>query len=335
MDKTLFSSHKIEDRSHLSFIKREIHTRVAQAGFSATRAAEIDIIVAELTSNLIKHAGAGELLFRVSKAGAVPVLELLSLDNGNGISNLHQMMRDGASTTKTLGQGLGAMQRLSDFFQVYTQPKWGTVTYVRVGAPLPEAYKGMSVRYFSLAKEGETLCGDGGHIKQTKDGIQVLLGDGLGHGAFAHAAVQAAIESFRLCPQREPAEVLRCMHKDVRKTRGLVASVAALDFKTMNWHVCGVGNILTRFYQGILVKSCLSYNGIIGLNIPNTLNDHLLPSEPNQYLIMCSDGLSSRWDLSKYPALYKCDPLVWAAVIYKDFSRRNDDASILLGKVII
>ncbi|HEY9488685.1 MAG TPA: anti-sigma regulatory factor, partial [Chryseosolibacter sp.] len=64
MDNT-FTSYKIEERSYASYIKREIHNHVVRAHFPETLIAEIDIIVSELSTNIIKHAGSGELLFRV------------------------------------------------------------------------------------------------------------------------------------------------------------------------------------------------------------------------------------------------------------------------------
>jgi hypothetical protein len=48
---------------------------------------------------------------------------------------------------------------------------------------------------------------------------------------------------------------------------------------------------------------------------------------------MCSDGIQTRWDLNRYPAILKYDSTVLAAAIYKDFTRGNDDASVLIAKV--
>ena len=58
------------------------------------------------------------------------------------------MMKDGSSSTNTLGHGLGAINRLSDFFQIYSMRDWGTVSYSGSNKNLPptEIYKvGMEV----------------------------------------------------------------------------------------------------------------------------------------------------------------------------------------------
>ena len=110
MDNT-FSVYKIDDRSLIPFIKREIHNLALQLGFTAHRAAETDIIVAELTSNLIKYADGGDLLYRAHYGGAQNEIEIYCLDKGLGIENVAKIMNDGYSTSNTLGHGLGAIKR--------------------------------------------------------------------------------------------------------------------------------------------------------------------------------------------------------------------------------
>jgi hypothetical protein len=47
---------------------------------------------------------------------------------------------------------------------------------------------------------------------------------------------------------------------------------------------------------------------------------------------MNSDGLVTNWRLNQYPGLMKKDPVVIAAVLYRDFSRGRDDVAILVVK---
>ena len=42
------------------------------------------------------------------------------------------MMQDGMSTTNTMGHGLGSIKRLSDTFELYSQPGWGTIILSRI-----------------------------------------------------------------------------------------------------------------------------------------------------------------------------------------------------------
>jgi anti-sigma regulatory factor (Ser/Thr protein kinase) len=338
MDNTPFTSYLIEDRSFVSYIKREIHNLVKD-NFSSQRTGEIDIIVSELASNIIKHAKKGELLYRFFKAKDNPVFEVIALDNGPGIKDLHLMMKDGASSTNTLGQGLGAIKRLSNFSQIYSPTNAGTITYCQICSEdqddLPEELeKKILIRAISIAKPGEKECGDGYCIKKEGTRIKLIMGDGLGHGPLAQLAAKTAIVSFNNnIKENDPVDILKAIHNDVKKTRGLVATVVILDTKEKNIKLCGIGNIACRLYNGIVLKSNMSYNGIVGLNIPNTINHTSTPLEKNQTLILCSDGITSRWDLSKYTFILKYDPIIMAAIIYRDHGRKTDDMSILIAKV--
>lgn len=335
MDKP-FTSYRIEERSYLAYVKREIRNQVSQSLFNKNRAGEIDIIVSELASNLVKHAGNGELLYRIFQTESDATFEIISIDKGPGMSDAKGMIKDGISTTKTLGQGLGAVSRLSDTFEIFSMNNWGTIAYSKVllkkEGPVNKSDR-LKVRGLLIPKANEVLCGDGYATRSTRDEIHFFLGDGLGHGQYAFEAVKKAADFFLMCEESNPVDIIRQMHENVRKTRGLVAVVAVFNFKTNVWRICGVGNILARIYSGLMFKNYSSYNGIVGLTIPTSIKESVIEGEKNQYIIMCSDGLKTHWDLQKYPSILKYDATIAAAALYKDFVRRTDDASILIGKI--
>jgi hypothetical protein len=47
---------------------------------------------------------------------------------------------------------------------------------------------------------------------------------------------------------------------------------------------------------------------------------------------MCSDGLTTHWDLAGYPGLRARSAPVIAGVLYRDFSRRRDDVTVVVAK---
>jgi anti-sigma regulatory factor (Ser/Thr protein kinase) len=340
MDKS-FTSYQVEERSFVSYIKREIHQQASRGKFSEVEVAEIDIIVSEISSNLIKHVGSGELLYRFDEDDNSSTFEIISIDKGKGMDTA-LMMKDGNSTTKTLGHGLGAIERLSDASQVYSIPGWGTICYaMRTSKKNGEQSVrkngngiDLEVRALCVNRPRETVCGDGYRVKRSAAELKIFFGDGLGHGPHAKEAIDRAGDFFMNCPLSDPVEIIRMMHVDVRRTRGLVATIAVLNRKTNEWTICGVGNTIVRMYNGIQYKNYMSYNGTIGLNLPNSMNATTIRAERNQHLIICSDGIQSRWDLSRYPSIYKYDNTVLAAAIYKDYTRGNDDSSVLIAKVI-
>jgi anti-sigma regulatory factor (Ser/Thr protein kinase) len=327
---------RADDRSYFALLKKEIHARAVAAGFSARRVGEVDIIVAELVTNLVKHASGGQILVKGVEEKGRKGIEILSIDNGPGMNDVNRMMSDGVSTTNTLGHGLGSIKRLADVFQVYSQKEWGTLALVRVfakAAPLNAKPLPAEVRSVVLPKPGETECGDGFFCEMEGPVIRMFLGDGLGHGADAAHAVQAAGAAFLECTESDPPEIIRYINERVRKTRGLVGTVALFDTQKMEWQLCGVGTIATRIITAASARNYMAYNGIIGHNVPRTLNTQVIPWEKGQNLVMCSDGIRSRWDLARYPALLRHDLALLGAALIKDFARLTDDMSVAACKI--
>lgn len=335
MDRTCYS-YKVEDKSYVSFLKREIHNLATNAGFSSQRTGEIDIIVSELSSNLIKFVGVGEFLYRIATDAKGDFFELFCIDAGRGIPNLAQMMKDGSTTSQTLGQGLGAVKRLSDASSIYTLRNWGTVVHSKIYKEVQPNFvrrENIELGVVQVNMPGEAQCGDGYAVKYAHGGVFFFLGDGLGHGDHAYDAVQAAITAFKACRERSLVSIFQYIHQEVKKTRGLVGTIAFLDFKTNKWSLCGIGNISTSIFTGLEVKNYTPYNGIIGLNIPRTLTESVFEVQKFQTLVMHSDGLRSRWNLSSLAGLLKHPSSIIAGTLFKEHARRTDDMSVLVAKV--
>ena len=141
------------------------------------------------------------------------------------------------------------------------------------------------------------------------------------------------MRAFQETSETDPVEIIRFINASVKKTRGLVATVAVFDFESRNWHFCGVGNISTRISSASFVKNYTPYNGIVGLNLPNTLKATEIPYEKGQHVIMCSDGLKSRWDTIRYPSILRYDLSILTASLAKDFARHTDDLSVMACKL--
>jgi len=329
-------SFAADDRSYFSLIKKEIHRAAMDAGMEPARINEIDLIVAEMTSNLFKYGDDGEILLGVFPNGGSPYIELISIDNGPGMVNPAKMMVDGVSTTNTLGHGLGSMKRLSDTFELYSQIGWGTIALSRIYSDPLKASKSKDkiiMRPIVVWKPGEKTCGDGFVFKKTEKYVKMMLADGLGHGSEANKAVNEAASAFKIFPEYSPTETIRFIHSMIKKTRGAVINVVAYDYEAKAWSTAGVGNIAARVFGPVNFKNHMSYNGIVGHNIPNTMNDQLYNGEEFNQVMLCSDGIKTRMEFAKYPQMYKYDLSILAAAIYKDHGRRNDDMSVVVAKI--
>jgi anti-sigma regulatory factor (Ser/Thr protein kinase) len=328
-------SFSADDRSYFSLIKKEIHRRALEAGMSEQRIHQIDLIVAEMTSNLFKYSDDGELLLGVFPNGGSPYVELISIDNGPGMMNPAKMMVDGVSTSNTLGHGLGSMKRLSDVFELYSQIGWGTIALSRVynEPDKIDTKNRLTISPIVVFKPGEVTSGDGFVYKKNDKYIKMMLADGLGHGPEANHAVNEAAAAFKVFPDYSPSETIRFIHQAIKKTRGAVINIIGYEYGKKMWTTVGVGNIAARMSGPVNFKNHMSYNGIVGHNIPNTLNDQQYVSQDFNQVMLCSDGIKTRIDMAKYPMMYKYDSTILAAAIYKDHARRNDDMSVIIAKV--
>jgi len=324
-----------DDRSYFSLIKKEIHRIAAEAGMNPARVNELDLIVAEMTSNLYKYSDDGELLMGVFPNGGSPYIELISIDNGPGMLNPGRMLQDGVSTSNTLGHGLGSMKRLSDTFELYSQIGWGTIVLSRVYSDPEKAKEKAEVimRPIVVFKPGEKTSGDGFTFKRTEKYLKMMLADGLGHGRDANVAVNEAAAAFKVFPDYSPTETIRFIHSSIKKTRGAVVNILGYDFTTKTWASAGVGNIALRMFGPVNFKNHMSYNGIVGHNIPGTMNDQHYQADEFNQAMLCSDGIKTRIDMARYPQMYKYDLTVLAAAIYKDHARRSDDMSVVIARV--
>ncbi|WP_181304896.1 ATP-binding protein [Rufibacter sp. XAAS-G3-1] len=330
----------LADRTFQNIVRRDIGKIAEAAGFSEAEVGRVSLVVTEMATNLVKHASSkgGELLVKpiCQENGKACGIELLCLDNGPGMSDPQRMMEDGVSTFGSMGQGLGAIKRQSDFFDIYSQRGVGTVILSRIyrkgkapkGAARSE--QKFQVGAVLVPKPGEKVSGDGWGLRLSHQGAYLMVLDGLGHGEHAHEAATNALHAFQQQPKQAPSEMLRAVHAAIKRTRGAVGALAHWNAEDGTLLFCGIGNIAGRLIMPDKPKSLLSYNGTLGMSMPNTLNDQQLTWERGNLMILHSDGLKSRWDLTKYPELTRHDLTLIAAVLYKDNTRTTDDTLVVV-----
>lgn len=334
MDRMQHTSFKANDRSYFSLIKKDVHHAITQHEFPVQKVNAVDIIVSEMTSNLQKHADGGEILLGIGSNDYGDYVEIMCLDDGPGIADMQKVLADGYSSSNTLGHGLGSIQRLSDESDFYSLKGWGTIVISRLYKVSPAGYR---KKYFefgglNVAKPGEQVSGDGFCLLTEEKGFRLWMADGLGHGPGAHEVVDIGCRAFHESREVNTVETIRHLHHAVRRTRGAVGLTVFYNADTKQWAVTGIGNISAKWIGSQHVKSFSSYNGIIGLNIPGSLNELCMSQEEYPLFICCSDGIKTRWDISKFPQVLRHSPAMIAAAIYKEFGRKTDDMSVIVCK---
>jgi serine/threonine-protein kinase RsbT len=103
----------------------------AELGFSAVDATLIATAISELARNIVAYAGKGQIRLQAIQASSRRGIEVVAWDRGPGIRDVRQALRDGFSTSGSLGLGLPGVRRLMDEFEVVTEIGRGTVVTVK------------------------------------------------------------------------------------------------------------------------------------------------------------------------------------------------------------
>jgi anti-sigma regulatory factor (Ser/Thr protein kinase) len=292
----------------------------------------VAVAVTEMATNLVKHAGKGHILVRPLSNNRTG-LEVMSVDQGPGIQDISRALSDGHSTAGSLGTGLGAIKRLSDAFQIYTNPGAGTVVRAEFwqGKAHQTHAHSLEIGVVSEPIAGEEVCGDGWGVKPTADGLVLMVVDGLGHGVLAAEAAREAESVLAKSREMSPQAILHEVHSALKKTRGAALGLARVDPERRLLTFAGVGNISASIVAPGSSRSIASHNGILGGNIER-VQEFTLPWNDNNILVMHSDGLMTRWDLSRYPGIWGKHASLIAALLHRDFCRGRDDVTVLVAK---
>ena len=322
---------RIQERSGAADARRRAAVLAVRLGFGETAAGGVAIAVTELATNLVKHAGRGELIVQPVAEGTRLGLDIVSIDRGPGMQSIPSALRDGYSTSGSSGTGLGAVGRLADYLDIHSTPGAGTVVVARLWARPRMAHEPaprLDVAGFSVALAGEAVCGDAWAHRTWPVGMRALVVDGLGHGADAADAARRAVEL--LDGEPGPAACLERLHAGLRGTRGAAAAVVDIDLDRERACFAGVGNVAGAVIAGGVAHNMVSHNGTLGHDA-RRFAEFSYAFARGAVLVLHSDGLSNRWTLDAYPGLAIRRPGVIAGVLYRDFRRERDDATIVVA----
>lgn len=353
----------VDEATRVGEARRAAAAMATALGFGETGAGRVALVATELATNLARHAVGGQF---VVQAADGPAVDLLAVDRGPGIADVPRALVDGYSSGGTSGTGLGAVRRQADEVDLYSRlapyggvayggpaavranggasgtsgTSEGTVVWARCvhpaagSAPEPRT---ADIAGVCVPVEGETACGDAWAAVDVGGRMLVLVADGLGHGPDAAAASMAAVSTFRASAATlSPALVVERLHGALRATRGAAVAVAEFDGARREIRFAGVGNVagvvLTAGTAGMgtwASHSMMSHNGTVGHQLRKV--QELVYAWPVGALVVFhTDGIRSRWQFDRYPGLGARCPAVIAAVLWRDYSRGCDDATVVV-----
>lgn len=328
---TADAPYPVVEASQVGQVRRAAQRLAEIEKFSDEIAGQVAIVATELAANLAKYGRSGQVFLQPLREKSGTTIQVLAVDSGPGIADVQRSLQDGVSTGGTPGTGLGAVRRLSRYFDIFSMPGHGTVVLSRIGNKRAAKSSGFQCAALSTAAPGETMCGDAWRITERDDHLAIMIADGLGHGPLAAEAADRAAELFdETAFQDAPAAFCERAHRALSGTRGAALACAVLT-KAGRVSYAGVGNIAGTIVAGDKSRGLSSQNGTIGAQLRRVQGfDYDLPERG--VLVMHSDGLTNRWSLDTYPGLASRDASVIAAVLHRDCLRGKDDATVTVVK---
>lgn len=102
-----------------------------ELGFSSGDATLIATAISELARNIVSYASKGQITLKMVNGLSRQGILVIATDDGPGIPDIRQALRDGFSTSGSLGLGLPGVRRLMDEFDIASQPGRGTRVAVK------------------------------------------------------------------------------------------------------------------------------------------------------------------------------------------------------------
>jgi phosphoserine phosphatase RsbX len=144
------------------------------------------------------------------------------------------------------------------------------------------------------ALPGETRSGDHAVFVTRSRGALVAAIDGLGHGEEAADAADIAADVIAEHPDEEPVLLMERCHRALRRTRGVVMTVAWFDLEAGRMRWTGVGNVEGRLVRsgGGPTEGAFTRGGVVGYNLPDTRVTSVELAD-GDVVVLITDGVDS------------------------------------------
>jgi negative regulator of sigma-B (phosphoserine phosphatase) len=184
---------------------------------------------------------------------------------------------------------------------------------------------------FAAENPLDVVNGDGVFMHSDEEHLFLAIFDGAGHGQKAHIIAQASCEFIKTNINVELSDLMSRLHENLRGTIGGVGIIGKLNYDSLVFRYVAIGNVVLRKI-GNSSKRAVSQDGVIGYSI-RTPREQSIQLEPNDRLIMYTDGITSTFDETDYPNIRRDNAEVIANHLISDFAKNNDDATCIVARV--
>lgn len=107
-------------------VRRVVRDWTVSLGFSLVEQTKMVTAASELARNVVEHGGGGVIQLQMLNNDLRRGLKLTFVDDGPGIKDVEQALKDGFTTGNGMGLGLGGAKRLVNEFEIDSAPGRGT-----------------------------------------------------------------------------------------------------------------------------------------------------------------------------------------------------------------
>lgn len=107
-------------------VRQLARTFAVESGMGLVDQTKIITAASELARNTLDYGGGGQVTAELVDNAGRRGLKLTFEDHGPGIADIETALKDGFTTGKGMGLGLGGARRLSNEFQIDSRPGIGT-----------------------------------------------------------------------------------------------------------------------------------------------------------------------------------------------------------------
>jgi serine/threonine-protein kinase RsbT len=122
----------LKDSNDVVLARQKVRQWAIELRFTLVDQTKLVTAASELARNTLDHGKGGQMAIESLNSGARAGLRLIFADQGPGIPDIDQALKDGFTTGSGMGLGLGGSKRLVNEFSIQSEVGKGTeVTVVR------------------------------------------------------------------------------------------------------------------------------------------------------------------------------------------------------------
>lgn len=324
----------VRDDASVVIAGKHVREVAAAQGLDVVAAGRLATISSELAQNQLRHARRGQLAALPIVRGNLRGVEIVAVDEGEGIEDPTRALEGVPRVTGSLGVGVAAARQLAHEIDFDVRVGEGTCVRARVFETAPPRRREIGI--YGRAYRGERESGDHASFHREGDRLVLALCDGLGHGGPAREAAAASLRVFVAQHATTPQAIIDECHRTIGRTRGVVMAVAALEQRggmSTTLELASVGNITTELVQPRTARRFGATSFVVGAP-QRGWRAHVETAAvaPEETLLVFSDGVASRASIAEDLLLLREHPITIAHQMVARFGRDDDDVLMLVAR---